>query len=249
MQKLFFLFLLILLQPLLSYAAGTDLKPSELKTIIIDPGHGGSDKGGEGSDGILEKDVALQISQSLKNKIIGRMKLNAVMTRDKDYDVPLEKRVTIANASNGDLFISIHTGSAYSDEISGIWIYYMDYEAGGDEFGEIDTDDIEDEKKDVDMILKDMARSSYINEGTRLSELFQKNLTDIIPDQKLILKPAPISILKDVNMPSVLIEVGNITNSEDVKRLNDREYINKIADAILNSIKDYSRAGEKEGLR
>jgi len=94
-----------------------------------------------------------------------------------------------------------------------------------------------------------MARSDYINEGTILSELLQKNLTDIIPDQKIILKPAPISILKDVNMPSVLIEAGNITNSEDVKRLNDREYINKIADAILNSIKDYSRAGEKEGLR
>ncbi len=99
------------------------------------------------------------------------------------------------------------------------------------------------------MILKDMARSSYVNEGTRLSELFQKNLTDIIPDQKLILKPAPISILKDVNMPSVLIEVGNITNSEDVKRMMDKEYINKIADAILNSIKDYSRVNGRESLK
>ena len=245
-MKMFHSFLLLLIL-LLSYINEAD--SIELKTIVIDPGHGGSDKGGEGSDGILEKDVALQISQSLKNKIIGRIKLNAVMTRDKDYDVPLEKRVTIANTSNGDLFISIHTGSAYSDEISGIWIYYMDYEAGGDEFGEIDTDDIEDEKKDVDMILKDMARSSYVNEGTRLSELFQKNLTDIIPDQKLILKPAPISILKDVNMPSVLIEVGNITNSEDVKRMMDKEYINKIADAILNSIKDYSRVNGRESLK
>ena len=237
----------ILLMLLLSYANEAD--SIELKTIVIDPGHGGTDKGGEGRDRILEKDIALQISISLKKKIMDKIKLNVVVTRDKDYDVPLEKRAAIANAGNGDLFISIHTGSAHSDELSGIGIYYPDYEGVGNESGEIDVDDTEDEKKDVEVILKDMARSDYINEGTILSELLQKNLTDIIPDQKIILKPAPISILKDVNMPSVLIEAGNITNSEDVKRLNDREYINKIADAILNSIKDYSRTGEKEGLR
>jgi N-acetylmuramoyl-L-alanine amidase len=232
---------------LLSYANEAD--SMELKNIVIDPGHGGSDKGGEGRDGVLEKDMALQISMSLKKKIMDKMKLNAVMTRDKDYDVPLGKRVAIANASNGGLFISIHTGSAHSDELSGIGIYYPDYEGVGNESGEIDVDDMEDEKKDVEVILKDMALSDYVNEGTILSELLQKNLTDIIPDQKIILKPAPISILKDVNMPSVLIEVGNITNSEDVKRLKDREYIDKIADAILNSIKDYNNAGEKENLK
>ena len=243
MFRCFFILLILLL----SYTNEAD--SIELKTIIIDPGHGGSDKGGEGRDGILEKDITLQISMSLKKKIADKIKLNIVVTRDKDYDVPLEKRVAIANAGNGDLFISIHTGSAHSDELSGIGIYYLDYEGVENESGEIDADDIEDEKKDVEVILKDMARSDYVNEGARLSELIQKNLTDIIHDQKIILKPAPISILKDVNMPSVLIEVGNITNTEDVKKLKDREYINKISDSILNSIKDYSRASEKEGLR
>lgn len=239
--------ILLLLILLLFYSA--EAGSTGLKTIVIDPGHGGTDKGGEGRDGILEKDIALQISISLKKKIIDNMKLNVVLTRDKDDDVALEKRVAIANAGKGDLFISIHTGSAHSDELHGIGIYYLEYEGIRNGTGETDADDTEDEKKDVEFILKDLARSDYVNEGTRLSELLQKNLTDIIPDQKIILKPAPISILKDVNMPSVLIEAGNITNSEDVKRLKDREYINKVSDAILNSINDYSGVGEKEDLK
>jgi N-acetylmuramoyl-L-alanine amidase len=232
-----------LLVILLSYPVKAD--SIGLKTIIIDAGHGGSDKGGEGSDGMLEKDAALQISQSLKNKIV-KMKLNVVMTRDKDNDVPLEKRIAIANDSNGGVFISIHTGSAHSDELSGIGIYYLDYERVRDEFSEAAQDDAEDDRKDVEMILKDMTRSNYVNEGAILSELLQKNLTEIITDQKVTLKPAPISILKDVNMPSVLIEFGNITNNEDVRRLKDRGYINKVTDAILNGIIEYDVVSEKE---
>src|SRR3972149_5435689 len=111
-MKMFRSFILLLML-LLSYANEAD--SIELKTIVIDPGHGGTDKGGEGRDGILEKDIALQISISLKKKIMEKIKLNVVVTRDKDYDVPLEKRAAIANAGNGDLFISIHTGSAPSD--------------------------------------------------------------------------------------------------------------------------------------
>src|SRR3990167_7801998 len=102
MFRCFFILLILLL----SYTNEAD--SIELMTIIIDPGHGGSDKGGEGRDGILEKDITLQISMSLKKKIADKIKLNIVVTRDKDYDVPLEKRVAIANAGNGDLFISIH---------------------------------------------------------------------------------------------------------------------------------------------
>ncbi len=235
----------ILLMLLLFYFNEAD--STGLKTIVIDPGHGGSDKGGEGRDGILEKDIALHISMSLKKKIADKMKLNVVMTRDKDNDVPLEKRASIANESNGDLFMSIHTGSAHSDELSGIWIFHLDYEAVRSELGKSDTDDIEgDEKKDLEVILKDMAQSEYVNEGARFSELLQKNLIELIPDQKVGLKPIPNSILKDINMPSVLIEIGNITNNKDGKRLKDKEYVNKITDAILNSINDYIMANEGE---
>jgi N-acetylmuramoyl-L-alanine amidase len=228
---------------LLSYAGGAD--STGLKTVVIDPGHGGSDKGGEGKDGLLEKDAALQISLTLKRMLLNDMKLKVIMTRESDADIPLERRVALANKSKGDLLISIHTDASYSENPAGIRIYYLDYEEMRKELasGEVDngneTPVSENEENDLSIILKDMTHSDYANEGARIAELIQKNLTEIVSDQKITLKPMPALIMKDAEMPAIMIEAGNITNNEDAGRLRNREYINKVAGAILNAIKEY----------
>jgi len=236
----FFLFLI------LSLSHTIEADSIGLNTIVIDPGHGGSDKGSEGRDGLLEKDAALQISLSLKQMILNDLKLKVVMTRERDTDVSLEKRVELANKSKGDLLISIHTGASYSEGLGGIRVYYLDYEemrkelASGEHNNGNGTAGGENEEDDLSIILKDMTHSDYANEGTRIAELIQKNLSEIIPDQKITLKPMPALIMKDAEMPAIMIEAGNITNPDDAGRLRNREYINKIAGAILNAIKEYN---------
>ncbi|MBI3600567.1 MAG: N-acetylmuramoyl-L-alanine amidase [Nitrospinae bacterium] len=228
---------------LLSYVGGAD--STGLKTVVIDPGHGGSDKGGEGKDGLLEKDAALQISLSLKRMILNDMKLKVVMTRESDADIPLERRVALANKSKGDLLISIHTGASYSESSGGIRVYYLDYEemrkelASGEQDNGNETAGSENEENDLSIILKDMTHSDYASEGAKIAELIQKNLTEIISDQKITLKPMPALIMKDADMPAIMIEVGNITNHEDAGRLRNREYINRIAGAIAKAVKEY----------
>jgi N-acetylmuramoyl-L-alanine amidase len=243
------LFLLLLfLQSFTPSAYGINLihTGTGLKTIVIDPGHGGSDKGGEGKNGLLEKDVALEVSLSLRQMMLNNLKINVVMTRDGDYDLSLKKRTYMANMSKGDLLISIHTGSSYSRDIKGIRIYYLDYEEVRKEFmvspsnHEAEADNNESGEDDVEIILRDMAISDFSNEGGRIAELIQKNLTEIIPDQNIILKSMPILIFRDVNMPSVMIEIGNITNPNDMERLKDRNYRDKVAMAILNAVKEYN---------
>lgn len=241
-MKTYSLFLFSIL--FLSYPVNADA--IELKTIVIDPGHGGYDKGGEGKDGLLKNDAALQISLALKRLLLNDLKLKVVITREKDTDISLEKRVELANKSKGDLLISIHTGASYGESLGGIRVYYLDYEEMRKELLSDEADNGnktaagENEEDDLSVILKDMTHSDYANEGVRIAELIQKNLSEIISDQKITLKPMPALIMKDAEMPAIMIEVGNITNPEDAGRLKNMEYINKIAGAILNAIKEYS---------
>lgn len=204
-----------------------------LRTLIIDPGHGGTDKGKKGKDGLVEKDIVMEIALYLKQMAVSKLGLNIIMTREGDYDISIEKRITIANNGRGTLFISLHAGN----EMSGIVIYHLGHEEIKEESGN-ETGNGENAEGEVDVILKDMTRSNFANEGAEIAELIRKNLMEIIPDQEVVLKSMPVLILKEVNMPSVMVEVGNITNPEDVKKLKDRKYIDKLTTAILNSIKE-----------
>ncbi|OGV96929.1 MAG: hypothetical protein A3I04_01050 [Nitrospinae bacterium RIFCSPLOWO2_02_FULL_39_110] len=240
MKKIFCLLLsLAFLNVSLLDASEISSNHENLRNIIIDPAHGGADKGRVGKMGLLEKDVTLQVSLHFKKLASEELKMNIVMTREGDYDVPLEKRMFPSMEGDSSFFISIHTGPEYSEMLNGLGIYYLNSETIREEL----TENNESEDLEAEKLLRDMALSEYANKGERMAELIERNLIKIIPNHEIIVETLSESILSDINKPGVLIEIGNITDPEVEKKLNDRGYIDKICKAILNAIKEYD---EKE---
>src|SRR4030067_3842788 len=108
------------------------LKHSTIKTIIIDPGHGGEDYGAMGPSGIKEKDINLNIAKALEKLIAQRMYVRVILTRTDDKFIPLDGRAAIANENNGDMFISIHANASYRKGADGGETYFLRINASDD---------------------------------------------------------------------------------------------------------------------
>jgi N-acetylmuramoyl-L-alanine amidase len=152
-----------------------EISPSPAKgirTIVIDPGHGGLEVGARGKFGALEKNVTLGISQKLKALIERNMAFHVELTRDKDMDVSLEDRASIANNHRAELFISIHANSSYRRNANGSETFFLSLNASDEEArrlaylentsADLDRPIDNDSKDEIMMILWDMAQSAYL---------------------------------------------------------------------------------------
>src|SRR3989344_5219355 len=182
------------------------LKHSTIKTIIIDPGHGGEDYGAMGPSGIKEKDINLNIAKALEKLIAQRMDARVILTRTDDKFVPLDGRAAIANENNGDMFISIHANASYRKGADGVETYFLSINASDDD------------------------------ERSHLAEAIQENLCNILKVGNRGIKQAPFIVLAGAAMPAVLVEVGFISNANEEKRLAQKETQEVIAEAIFKGI-------------
>lgn len=247
-----FLFLIPCILLLFSNAYGffienQGVKTSLLKTIVIDPGHGGEDAGAIGPSGIKEKDINLAIVKKLERLLSRKTGARIILTRADDTFIPLEQRTSIANKNKADLFISIHANAAYRRGASGVETYFLSFEA---------TD--EDAKRAADFenavmaapnekqngknanvlksILMDMAQTEFLNESSLLAETIQENLCRALKVENRGIKQAPFIVLTGAAMPSVLVEVGFISNKRDEKKLSSPQTQEALAGAIVKSI-------------
>ncbi|NLW22647.1 MAG: AMIN domain-containing protein [Tissierellia bacterium] len=184
-------------------------KPSD-KLIVIDPGHGGHDPGAV-QNGTLEKDVNLAVSLKL-NERLKSLGYNTIMTRDTDVYIELKERAAIANRNMADLFISIHANSNSDSSVSGIQVLYHAYDKAT-------------VKKDVNLQLAKIMMEE-ITKGTGAQ------------DRGLITRERTV-VIRDTEMPSVLIEIGFLTNKEEVQLLQDDAYQNKIVESIVKGIEKF----------
>jgi len=188
--------------------------------IVIDPGHGGQEKGAVGPTGIKEKDVCLGIAKRLE-KLVNKSGLKAILTRRRDCDISLKERTEIANRYQADLFISIHANAFPHPSTKGIETYFLSLEASDDEarmvaalenkaFGFEGT--AIEELGDLELILWDMAQTEYLEESSRLAELIQVYLVQFLNSDDRGVKQAPFYVLMGVAMPAVLVEVGFVSH-------------------------------------
>ncbi len=157
-----------------------------LRTVVIDPGHGGIESGAKGRFGNLEKDITLAISLKLKALIEKDMGFEVVLTRDRDVDVSIENRSATANNHKAGLFISIHANGAVQRKAAGSETFFLSLNATDEEtrrlaYLENNSTDLQsriDPSSDDDlmMILWDMAQNAYIKQSSRLAELVQSEL-------------------------------------------------------------------------
>jgi N-acetylmuramoyl-L-alanine amidase len=220
-----------------------------IRTIIIDPGHGGLEVGAKGHFGTLEKDVTLAISQKLKAVIERNLAFNVELTRDKDIDVALEDRASIANNHRAELFISIHANSSYRRNASGSETFFLSLNASDEdarrlaylENNSADLDrPIDSESKDeIMMILWDMAQSAYIKQSQRLAEIIQDELNSLLGTKDRGIKQAPFKVLTGVASPAVLVEVAFISNPQEERELVREDFQQNVAQAIYRGLVRY----------
>ncbi len=222
-----------------------------VKTIVLDPGHGGLETGAKGPRGTLEKDVNLAISLKLKEIIERRLALRVVLTRDQDIDISLENRAAVANNNRADLFISIHANGAFRPKARGSETYFLSLRASDEEarrLAYLENNSPEFEKKieeesqdQIMMILWDMAQSAFLKQSSQLAEFIQTELNNLLETANRGVKQAPFKVLTGVACPAVLVEVAFISNPEEEEKLRDENFQWSVAQAIYQGIINYLR--------
>lgn len=216
-----------------------DRGPARLRIVTIDPGHGGTEAGAEGADGLLEKDLALVISRKLRRLLQERMGLRVILTRDGDRDLDLDERASIANNNKADLFISVHADASPRHEARGSSVYFLSY-ASAEQTHSVTMAQSRSSSRDdgLDFILWDMAQASHLNQSSTLAEILQEELIRATGTEKINrgIKQNTFRVLKGATMPAVLVEVGFISNPQEESLLRTEAYQEKLAEALYRGV-------------
>ncbi len=215
------------------------------RRIALDAGHGGHDPGAIGRDGTQEKDLTLAIVLKLEKLLRTELGADVVMTRDSDVFIPLEERTAIANASGADLFLSVHINSARNRTGRGLETYYLSFakSAAAEELAARENAISQATMKDLNNLVKAIATNSKIDESRDFAGIVQKNNIDgLAPDFKVLdrgVHTAPFYVLIGANMPSILTEVGFVSNPEEERWLRSEDYQQKLAESLLDGVRAY----------
>lgn len=222
-----------------------------VNTIMIDPGHGGKDPGTQGN-GIRERDLTLSFAKIL-GKELQRAGYTVLYTRTNNTYLALNKRTELANAKKADLFLSIHVNSNKNSKISGLETYYLD-EANSDSARKVAARENSvsmSKVSDVQFILTDLMLNSKLKESRALAKCVHSNILRELRAKKISFKdnkvrPAPFYVLMGARMPSVLIELGYVSNRNDAKKLKNTAFLTHQARGIVRGIAAYKQEVAKE---
>jgi N-acetylmuramoyl-L-alanine amidase len=230
------------------------LMPAEaggVRTIVIDPGHGGSEQGARGPSGTLEKNVALSIARQLKAAIEARLGIRVLLTRSGDETVALDARAAFANNNKADLFMSIHANASVRSSVAGAEVFYVTLgEYGGTartnaaEAGAL-LPTLGGGQRAVDLILWEMAQAQHLNDSARLARIIEGEMRQRLPMSPRAIQQAPFRVLVGANMPAVLVETGFITNPTEEKRLNAPDYQSQIVNALLTAVVRFKAGSDR----
>lgn len=224
-------------------------RPGKKHMIVIDPGHGGVDPGTIGLSGIYEKHVTLSMARELKRQFqrTGRFKVR--MTHDRDIFVRLRDRVQIARDVNAELFISIHADTVKNRKIRGPAVYTLSEKASDKEAAELaDKENKADliagvdltlETPEVTNILIDLAQRESMNQSARFAAILVKELRHRTTVLRNTHRFAGFAVLKAPDVPSVLLELGFLSNPNDERALRSRHYRSKLAAAVVKAADTY----------
>ncbi|HZW24109.1 MAG TPA: N-acetylmuramoyl-L-alanine amidase [Gallionella sp.] len=218
--------------------------------IALDAGHGGEDPGAVGKNGSKEKNITLAVARRVKALMAEMPNMRGVLIRDGDYFIPLGGRVAKARKANADLFISIHADAFIKPNARGSSVFALS------EHGATSTAArwLAKKENEADLIggvniavkdpylartLLDLSQTATINDSMKLAKHVLNELGDINDLHRGHVEQAGFAVLKSPDIPSILVETAFISNPDEEKRLNDEEYQNKLAGAILNGINRY----------
>jgi len=219
--------------------------------VMIDPGHGGKDSGAIGPTGLKEKDVVLAVGRLVREKLARTGEYDVRMTRDTDVFIPLEERTAMANKARAAVFVSLHINASPNRRAEGISTYVLSR-------GAANREDLELAAREngvpvrklsgVKFIIDDMFTGARKNESLRLAKTVNDSIVRNVSArfsgvQNLGLKQAPFYVLVGARMTAVLVESSFISNGREEARLRDLEYLERIADGVVDAVRYYGQNG------
>jgi N-acetylmuramoyl-L-alanine amidase len=219
------------------------------RVIVIDPGHGGDDPGTHGRSGTLEKDVVLEFANKLVKHLLDNGQYDVYMTRNKDFFISLRERVAIARRHKADLFISIHADSIIKSDVRGMSVYTLSEIASDREAEDLASKenlsgiiagiDFQGKSPEVTDILINLVQRETKNYSVR----FAKSVVDHVRQSTRLLEPthrfAGFVVLKAPDVPSILVELGFLTNGLDEKRLTSSKWQSSISESFVHAVDHY----------
>ena len=225
----------------------TTVKPITKKVIVLDAGHGGKDSGTVGINlNTKEKNLTLDYMKAIRRKLEATGKFKVEVTRETDIFIPLQQRLNKARKVGADLFVSIHADANHNRKAKGLSIYTLSDRASNQRAERMASgknlklygQNIKIDSLNTRHLLVDMTRNYTGNIAKDFSHLVIKNM----PKDVKLLKQQELSagfwVLKGIDMPAVLIELGFLSNPEEERKLLSANYKNKIVDTIVRSIND-----------
>jgi N-acetylmuramoyl-L-alanine amidase len=220
-----------------------------VNTVMIDAGHGGKDPGAR-ANGIEEKDVTLRLALIVGQKLTAAG-FKVLYTRTNDTFIPLEERTAMANVRKADMFLSIHCNATRDKSVSGLETYSLNLAKSEDAVRVAARENAVSAKRisDLQVILTDLMLNSKVKESKDLAgEVQSGTLTGMrkkygLRDRRV--REAPFYVLMGAKMPSILVEVGYITNAAEAKRLTTKTYLDSLADGIVQGVVSYKRQIER----
>jgi N-acetylmuramoyl-L-alanine amidase len=217
--------------------------------VVIDPGHGGIDPGAQGKNGTSEKDIVLLVAKELREKVWASGRYRVLMTRGADYYIALRQRFEIARSAGADIFISLHADSSPFRTSRGLSIYTLSTQASDEEAAALARRenradvvagvDISRNSDRVAGILIDLAQRQSLHNAHRLAATLVAALDgrfEMVPKPQ---RAAGFAVLKAPDVPSVLIEMGHLSNPKEEHQLRDPVYRARLAEALLRGIDRY----------
>jgi N-acetylmuramoyl-L-alanine amidase len=224
--------------------------------VMVDPGHGGEDRGAKGPKGLTEKDAALQLAQSLGRKLEAAG-FQVLFTREEDVFIPLWDRPKLANDAGADLFVSLHLNAARARGAKGSEVYFLALGKGDAEAAEVAAlenqaglEGTQGPPLDVvDSILEDLAQKAFLHDSENLAVRIQTELNRLGGIKERGVKQAPFVVLKGAAMPAVLVETAFISNPREEAKLKDPAFRAKVAEAITKGIQRFLGDGHLPAKR
>jgi N-acetylmuramoyl-L-alanine amidase len=215
--------------------------------VVIDPGHGGKDTGTIGPHGLREKDLVLDVALRLGQLVESKLGSEVVYTRTDDTFIPLEQRTEMANAEKADLFISIHANSSPIASATGVETYYFNFttEKAALDLATRENATSASSIHDLTDLLQKAVLKAKVEESREFAQKVQTSLQ--VMSVKMNgrsrdrgVRKAPFVVLIGASMPSILAEVGFVSNPRDEGALKKSEQRQKIAEALMKGIEQYA---------
>ncbi len=214
--------------------------------IVIDAGHGGHDTGTIGPNGLLEKDVVLDVAKRLGRLLESRLGAEVIYTRQDDTFIPLETRTAIANRERADLFISIHANSSHDSDARGVETYYLNFTSSPEALEVAARENAVSEKSihELQDLVKKIAMKDKIDESREFAGDVQESLygglaLNSAGIRNRGIKKAPFIVLIGANMPSILAEISFVSNPTDERKLETSEHRQRIAESLYRGVSKY----------